>query len=887
MKTNISILSITILFFYFVVPIDSVNSMDSSKATLFKSAFPVNIERVWVGPEYWANRLQDWQISKGRLECVESRMDCPLRTVHVLTRRLSRNDGNFVIRVRTGMIGSTTQTCPDAAAGILLGAGRELDYRAAALVHHTLGKDGGLFAGIDNSGRLFLREFNQSDTSDGNKSTGNNLALYKSDNVFPDELLLNLVLTHTDGIYTLVLTGIDSRTGKQIGTVGIEGVKPELLEGNLALVSHTGRFWFDDWEVSGTKIEVNDDRNCGPILSTQYSLDNNILKMTAQMMPLGRMDNQTVAFQILKNGHWKTSGTAHIVESGYTAHFRIENWDSRKDIPFRVVYDLKQDDGTNKEYTWSGTIRHNPVEKPEIVVAAFTGNHNVAHPGVERGIPWTAEGVWFPHTDLTEHVEKHKPDVLFFSGDQVYEGDSPTRPDREKPMLDYLYKWYLWCWAFRDLCRDIPSVIIPDDHDVFHGNLWGAGGRHAEKQDDGGYTMPADWVNMVQRTQTGNLPDPYDPTPVEQKISTYYTSMNYGTISFAIIEDRKFKSSPTVMIPEGKVVNGWFQNSNFDPAKSADVPGAELLGDRQLKFLNVWSSDWRNGITMKAVLSQTLFANVATLPKDANSDAVVPKLAILRPGDYPDDKLVTDGDSDAWPQTGRNKALGEMRRGFAVHICGDQHLGSTVQYGVDDWHDAAFALCVPSIANFFPRRWFPPMPGKNHQPDMPRYTGDYKDGFGNLISVYAVSNPYSTGKNPAMLYDKAPGYGIVKFNKDKREITLECWQRWEDPSKPDAKQYPGWPITIKQTDNYNKKPVGFLPAINVHGMSDPVIQVIDEQDKEIIYTIRIKGNAFQPKVFKNGSYTVKMGEPGTNKMRTITGLLPDALEKVKTLEVKF
>ena len=89
--------------------------------------------------------------------------------------------------------------------------------------------------------------------------------------------------------------------------------------------------------------------------------------------------------------------------------------------------------------------------------------------------------------------------------------------------LDYLRKWFMYGWEYRELLRNIPSVAMPDDHDVYHGNLWGAGGRdandvvpalqrgvdgQAQKQDSGGFTMPVDWVNMVQRTQTSHLPDP-------------------------------------------------------------------------------------------------------------------------------------------------------------------------------------------------------------------------------------------------------------------------------------------------------------------------------------------------------------------------------------------
>ena len=96
----------------------------------------------------------------------------------------------------------------------------------------------------------------------------------------------------------------------------------------------------------------------------------------------------------------------------------------------------------NAPYVHGGTIRREPTDAEEIVVAAFTGNHNVAE-GVDQGTFDWAHWVWFPHSDVTTHVRAHDPDFLFFSGDQVYEGASPTRADFTHPYEDYLYKWYL------------------------------------------------------------------------------------------------------------------------------------------------------------------------------------------------------------------------------------------------------------------------------------------------------------------------------------------------------------------------------------------------------------------------------------------------------------
>ena len=398
--------------------------------------------------------------------------------------------------------------------------------------------------------------------------------------------------------------------------------------------------------------------------------------------------------------------------------------------------------------------------------------------------------------------------------------------------------------------------------------------------------MPPEWVNMVQRTQTSHLPDPYDPTPIQQGIGVYYCQMNYGGISFAVIEDRKFKSAPKMLLPEAKIWNGWPQNRNFNVREEADVPGAKLLGDRQLEFLRDWAADWSNGTWMKVVLSQTIFAN--TLPAREMSDVNVPKLRILEEGEYPgNDKPVTDLDSNGWPQTGRNKALREMRRGFAFHLAGDQHLGSTIQYGVEDWHDAGFAFCVPAVSNVWPRRWCPSEPGANRKPGSPKHMGDFEDGLGNKMTMHAVSNPVYTGLKPSRLYDRATGYGIVRFNRKNRQITIECWPRLSDPSKPAARQYPGWPVTANQMDNYGRKASAYLPTVEVTGMTDPVIQVIDEDNGEIVYTLRIKGHTFRPKVFKAGTYSVKVGKPETERFKTLRGLKSLPPGKTKTVTVKF
>ncbi len=57
----------------------------TAAADEFTSAWPGDIERTWIGPEYYADRLQDWRIRGGRLECVEAGERRPMRVVHLLT----------------------------------------------------------------------------------------------------------------------------------------------------------------------------------------------------------------------------------------------------------------------------------------------------------------------------------------------------------------------------------------------------------------------------------------------------------------------------------------------------------------------------------------------------------------------------------------------------------------------------------------------------------------------------------------------------------------------------------------------------------------------------------------------------------------------------------
>ena len=77
-------------------------------------------------------------------------------------------------------------------------------------------------------------------------------------------------------------------------------------------------------------------------------------------------------------------------------------------------------------------------------------------------LPWDW-GVWFPHSDIVRHVAGQDPDVLFFSGDQLYEhvgGYGIIRTPADRSILNYLRKWYLLGWAFGDTSTDVPIPAL-------------------------------------------------------------------------------------------------------------------------------------------------------------------------------------------------------------------------------------------------------------------------------------------------------------------------------------------------------------------------------------------------------------------------------------------
>jgi hypothetical protein len=477
-----------------------------------------------------------------------------------------------------------------------------------------------------------------------------------------------------------------------------------------------------------------------------YTVQNNILKLSAQLYPLYPNETREVRLEIRQEDSWIEVGRQNVQDLGWSTTFRVENWNDNKAVKYRLLHGDKS--------SFEGLIRANPTDKDEIVLAALSCNSNK-----DRDL----------RPEYVRNLNYLDPDLIFFAGDQSYDHKEHTAA------------WLKFGLAFKETFRNRPCITIPDDHDIGQGNLWGENGKVSKTMagHDGGYFFHHEYIKMIERQQCGHLPDPYDPEPIEQGIGVYYTRLLVGGIDFAILEDRKFKTGPEHRHPMKGPRPDHIRDAEYDP-QVIDLPGLELLGQRQERFLSEWATN-RQGVVMKAVLSQTGFCGGAHLHGNVNN------------------RLHADLDSNGWPQSGRNKALTLIQKARAVHIAGDQHLATLIHHGIHEHHDGPWAFVVPAIVNTYYGRWWWPedeKPGVQPVPDSPLpWTGDYLDGFHNKITMVAYANPDGPDV-PVAAKNWADGFGIIRFRKPVGTVTFECWPRFADVTQPGAKQFPGWPVTV-------------------------------------------------------------------------------------------
>jgi arylsulfatase A-like enzyme len=503
-----------------------------------------------------------------------------------------------------------------------------------------------------------------------------------------------------------------------------------------------------------TTIErINEDQtHHASLLWAQYCIADGTLKLAAHTDADPTQPTDSTATLFFKSkGDWQQAAEVSVTPLTAMAEFRIGHWDATGARHYRIVCG-------GSELT--GTIRAEPAGSGTLKLMAVA----------------CVNDKWFPYTEAVTQMLRQNPDLIFFAGDQIYESnagggiiEAKNEQDVPAAMANYLAKWRKFGLTFRELLKDRPSVMITDDHDIYANDLWGDGGRRMTgDRTTGGYPMHPVWVNAAERTQTWHLPDPASPGPWGDGINAYFTSFDYGGVSFAILEDRKFKSPPSEVLSEA-IPDPRSSKPNrtleviMDPAfdvRKLDRDDLQLLGASQEEFVAQWAKRVAAQNRLSAVLSQSPLVNI---------------------GNY--DVTYGDMDANGWPQSARNRALRAIAPSQAVMISGDIHFGTLHQHGINDWGDGPWAFSLPAFSSKQNRSWRPSVPAQGREILGVVGSGNHHDRFGNKLSVAGTAH----GEN---------GYGILLFDKDKKQITMELHTMDQD-RRPSGQAVPGWPLTVK------------------------------------------------------------------------------------------
>jgi alkaline phosphatase D len=322
---------------------------------------PARGTRTWLGPQYWANRLADWRLASGRLECLSGGRGG--RTVGVLTRSLRAGAQPASLSVRTGTLAAGTGF-----SGFVVGTGAgALDWRAAALVMGPSGRGGGFLAVYDSDGVVRFREHTdeESQFAFAVLPSGARTGPAPARTLGEDVTLQLDIVPDGAGRFDLTLSASDARTSALLSRATRTAVPDGELLGGLSLISGTtaggtARHWLRELRTAGAKV-AGHGRQVGPVLGTLYSLSGSTLKLTAQLMPIGTADPQHASLQVRPPGTqtWRAVQSVAI-GVGYTALFRVPGWDASRDWDYRVGYAA----GTAQEHYYTGVVRRDPRTTP-------------------------------------------------------------------------------------------------------------------------------------------------------------------------------------------------------------------------------------------------------------------------------------------------------------------------------------------------------------------------------------------------------------------------------------------------------------------------------------------------------------------------------------------
>ena len=90
-----------------------------------------------------------------------------------------------------------------------------------------------------------------------------------------------------------------------------------------------------------------------------YTVHNKTLKLTAQFYPLLEGESRKARLEIKRDNKWIKVSETSIIERGWTAPFKVKNWDDSQQTTYRVRH--------GESASYEGIIQKNPILKDNFV----------------------------------------------------------------------------------------------------------------------------------------------------------------------------------------------------------------------------------------------------------------------------------------------------------------------------------------------------------------------------------------------------------------------------------------------------------------------------------------------------------------------------------------
>jgi hypothetical protein len=286
---------------------------------------------------------------------------------------------------------------------------------------------------------------------------------------------------------------------------------------------------------------------------------------------------------------------------------------------------------------------------------------------------------------------------------------------------------------------------------------------------------------MVQRAQCWHLPDPVDPTPVEQGITVYFTRLRVGGIDFAILEDRKFKTAPLGKIPQMGPRPDHINDPRLRPLVASTCPGSSCSANASWRSCARGRQDW-SGAEMKCVLSQTAFCGAVHLHGSATTAC------------SPISTATAGRSAAATRPAAIRRALrrAPLRRPAPRRRREARHRRARRR---------PLRLHEPRPREHVLRPLVASGSTKSRAPNpVPAARCRGRATTGTASATPSRCSPMRIPRDRRTSGSVPTATASSRFDKASGLITFECWPRFST-----GEQFPGWPITVRTDDNDGRK----------------------------------------------------------------------------------